>query len=87
MVPWCNQISKKGYSVAYITHFYRYQCSYSVCLEEINNLEFKIITAVVFVTLSHPAVSVIANSRKARSSVPSTSHAKVACVGVMAMKA
>jgi len=48
-----------------VSHFYRYQRSHSVCLEEINNLEFKIITAVVFVTLSHPGVSVIANSRKA----------------------
>jgi len=46
-------------------------------------------TAVVFVTLSHPRVSVIANSRKPQSSIPSTTYVRsiVARIGAKAMKA
>jgi len=71
--------NKKGYSVTYVSQFYCCQYSRSICIEEINYLEFKIIIVFVFVSLSHLGVSVIANSRKTRSSSPSTNHVKVSC--------
>jgi hypothetical protein len=45
-------------------------------------------TAVVFVTLSNPRVSVIANGRKPRSSMPSTTNVSsiVALIVVKTMK-